>query len=55
MDSTFSILSLPEVFSLSLTLFYFIANVNILSAAKLGVVLRVYIIISVFCSFVVDS
>jgi hypothetical protein len=53
MDSTFSILSVPQVFSLSLTLLYFIANVNILAAARLGVVL--YVIISVFCSFVVGS
>jgi len=36
LDSTFSILSLSQVFSLSLTLFYFIANVNILAAVRLG-------------------
>jgi hypothetical protein len=53
MDSMFSILSLSQVFSLSLTLFHFIANVNILAAVRLGVVL--YAIISVFCSFVVEG
>jgi len=46
---------MSQVFSLSLALFYFIANDNILAAVRLGVVLYAILSLSVFCSFVIEG